>query len=231
MSADSGECDVLGREPGRCRDDDGILDLLGLVERPFEHLHPSQRATDDCRPAIDAKVLPQAAMDSDEVSDAQERKFQPVAFSRLGIDRAGTRRPVAATEKIGGHDEPPIRVDRLAGADEVVPPARFGISFVETCSVRVTGECMTDVDSVAAFLVELAVGFVGHVDLLQRSTRLRDHRMSSIEHASLEGFDDLHGAHYPVLSQGEAGRCPDLAGDACRQRQRRASRAPRLPGS
>jgi len=73
--------------------------------------------------------------------------------------------------------EEAVGVDRLAGSDEVVPPAALcGIAVVSR-GVRVAGQCVADDDGVRRVGVELSVGLVGDLDRGERGARVEHERV------------------------------------------------------
>ncbi len=80
------------------------------------------------------------------------------------IDRRRAGRAEAAPEVVGADDEEAARVERLAGPDEVVPPADVGfLVFVEARHVMRRVQRVADEHGVRARGVQLAVGFIGDV--------------------------------------------------------------------
>ena len=94
----------------------------------------------------------QRAVDAHEVADAEEREVEAVGLAGLRVDRRRPGRPAAAAEQVRADDEEALGVDRLAGADQRVPPHR---------RLRVAGQRVADEDRRRA---RVAVGLVGHLD-------------------------------------------------------------------
>src|SRR5690606_18657081 len=75
-------------------------------------------------------------------------------------------------------DEVTVGVECLAGTDEVVPPARRGMSVADAAArVRVAGERVAHEHRVARGVVELAPGLVGHGDVVERTASLERERV------------------------------------------------------
>src|SRR5699024_9898247 len=54
--------DLVRSGPGRGGDHRQALHLVGVGDAPFEGAHPSHRAADHQRPAVDAQLFPQSAL-------------------------------------------------------------------------------------------------------------------------------------------------------------------------
>ena len=134
---DLGERDVLGRQPGGRADQDRALDLGRVVERPLQDLHAAERAADRRVDARDAERAQQRAVHLGEVADGEQREVEPVRLAGRGVDRRRPGRPLAPAEQVRADDVEAVGVDRLARADQRVPPDR---------RLGVAGQRVADVD-------------------------------------------------------------------------------------
>ena len=159
------------------------------------------------QPAADPEMVGHPGLDPHHVADGHNREARPVAAPVDGVevDRAGG--PLAAAEHVGAHHEVAVGVDRLAGTDQLVPPAGCGMrSAALAGGVGVAGEGVAHQHGVGCLLVELAPRLVGHPHLRQAP-------------APLEGEGPCFGdGHEPAV----AGRVADLPGAGDRQPGREA---------
>ena len=80
----------------------------------------------------------------------QDREVATVGAAGRGVDRGRAGRALAAAEQVGADDEEPVGVDRLAGSDEVVPPAAPPVVGVLPRGVVVPRQRVADEDDVVA---------------------------------------------------------------------------------
>ena len=85
----------------------------------------------------------------------------------LGSIEPGPGRALAAAQEVRAHDVQAVGVERLARADQVVPPAAAVRVAVVAGGVRVARQRVADEDAVGRARVELAVGLVGDLDGVQ----------------------------------------------------------------
>ena len=197
-AGDGRERDVLRREARARADDDARVQVVRVVERPLQHLHAAERAADRPEQPSDAEVAQQRAVHAHEVGDGEEREAQPVRLAAGRVDRHRARRAAAAAEQVRGDDEEAVRVERLAGADEVVPPAGPLRVAVVPGRVGVAGQGVADEDGVGAVGVELAVGLVGDLDRRQRRAGVEHERVVLGEEDDALGLDAADGAAHAV---------------------------------
>ena len=88
-------------------------------------------------------------------------KIDAVGLVRLRVDRGRPGRAHAAAEDVGADDEEAVGVDRLAGADERLPPAGLLRNRMLACDILVAGERVADEDGVRFGGIQRAVGHVG----------------------------------------------------------------------
>src|SRR5690606_1679581 len=129
--------------------------------RPLQHLHAAHRAADDAEELVDAEPVDEPYLGIDHVADRDDGKAEAVRFARLRIDGGRPSRSHASADDIRADDEEAIRVDRLAGPDHRLPPARLARDRMPVGRVLVARERMANQYRVRLVGVELAVGLIG----------------------------------------------------------------------
>ena len=147
---DGAEGDVLGGQASARADHEPRAQLIGVIERPLQHLHAADRPADRRERALDAEVTEQPPVHGHEIAHGAEREAQAVGLAGGRVDRRGARRALAAAQQVRADDEQPVGVDRLAGADQVVPPARPRGVAVMAGGVGVAGQRVADEDAVGS---------------------------------------------------------------------------------
>ena len=109
---------------------------------------------------------------------------------------------VAASQVIGADDAEAVCVQRLAGADDAVPPALVVFRFPEgtdardfrivTVGVLAAGKSMEQQDGVVFIRRQGSVLFVGDANLVQRSSISQGEGVGKIQEFGLDGRK-LHG--------------------------------------
>ena len=100
-----------------------LRECLQSIERESDGLDVEIWVVDNNSSDGSPEMIEQEFLRAHHVADRDERKFDPVGAARDGVERRRDRGALATAEDIRAHDEEAVRVDGLAGADEIVPPA------------------------------------------------------------------------------------------------------------
>ena len=163
LAADLVEGDVLGRMPRRRADAHRAEQLLRIVRRPLQHLHPAHRAADHGEQGVDAQRLDQHRLGADHVGDGDHRERQAIGIPGPRIDRGRTRRSHAAADDIGADDEIALRVQRQARTHDPAPPAGLAGGGIGPGGVLIHGQGVADQDGVGLARVQPAIGLVSDI--------------------------------------------------------------------
>tara|TARA_Y100000589_G_scaffold55123_1_gene45684 strand:- start:867 stop:1322 length:456 start_codon:yes stop_codon:yes gene_type:complete len=111
---------------------------------------------------MDPEVIEKVALGPDHVLNGEVGEKHAVGFARGGGILAGrTGRTLASPQAVRANHEKLVRVDRFAGADDVIPPTRLSIFLrIYACNVVITGQGMTNENGVASLFVQFAIGFI-----------------------------------------------------------------------
>ena len=113
-----------------------------------------------------------------------------LAGRRVQVHRPG--RAEARARVVDADDEETLGVQRLAGADQVVPPA-FATGGVETGHVMARVQRVADEHGVALVGVQRAVGLVGELVAGERGTALQRQRRAEMHLLCGDGAERSHG--------------------------------------
>ncbi len=172
LAPDHFEPERLRRQARRRRNAQALAQLARITHRPLQGLHPAHAPADHRLQHVDAEKLQQQTLCVHHVLDRDLRKRGPVGFTRVGVDGRRAGGALAAAKHVLRDHEIPLRVDRLARADHLVPPAGLAVILgMPPCSVRVGGQWRTNENRVRLVVVEFAVGFIGDFKSLQRLAR------------------------------------------------------------
>ena len=139
-----------------------------------EHGHAAHRRSRDAGNALDAQRAQHLEAAAGHVLERDFRKADAERAPGARIDRRGARGAVRAADGIDADDEVTLGVDRPAGTDHLLPPARLGIRRRRgrVGRGRETGE---EQERVVACVVQLAPGLVGDDRVLDRAAAVQQH--------------------------------------------------------
>ncbi|KAG0757809.1 hypothetical protein G6F22_019842 [Rhizopus arrhizus] len=98
--------------------------------------HAAHRVADHAGQLRDAQRAHHLDGSARAVFDRQLGEIEAVGFTGSGVERGRTGRALAAAQRVHAHHEPAIGIDRLAGPDHRLPPARCRVGIVG-CGMRV----------------------------------------------------------------------------------------------
>ena len=100
----------------------------------------------------------------DPVFHGDERKIRAVRARSFGVDRQRAGRAKTRAEVVDADDKEPIRINRFARPDHVVPPADvLRLAGVNTGNVMRGIERVADQNRVGFVRIQRAVGFKGEI--------------------------------------------------------------------
>ena len=192
---------VPTRALGGGHDRDGAAHERGIGHRPLERLVAAVRRPRDGDEVLDVERFQQSLLGADDVAQGDVREVGTVRLAGLGILARGRRGAERGAEHVGRHDVVAVGVERLARADEPVPPAdgRVG-DGVLAGGVVVAREAVGHEDRIATPGREPSVRLVGERQLGQHLAALeleRGHREGPAQHA-LQRVRRIRGAAVAV---------------------------------
>ena len=190
LARDLVERDVLGREPRRGGDHERVPDAVGVGQRPLQRLHRAEASAHHRRPARDAEPVGEPRLRLDPVLDGHHREARPVGFAGAGVGRRRAGRAEAAAEVVHADDEEPVGVERLAGADHVVPPADVpGVVGVVPGDVMRGVQRVADQHRIRARRVQAPVGLEDEVVGVERGAAFHAERLREAQPPRRRGAD------------------------------------------
>ena len=174
LAGDGREGDVHCAKAGAGTDRQAELHRQRVVDRPLQRLHAAERAAERGVELLDPKLRQEAPVNGVEVADAEHRELKAVALAGRRVDRRRAGRPLAAAKQVRRDHEELLGVNRLAGADQPVPPAAPLRIAMVTGGVGVAGQCVADEDRIIALFTQLTVRFIRDLNRPDRGAGFED---------------------------------------------------------
>jgi hypothetical protein len=181
------EGDVLGRMARRRGDGDGGEDILGIGRRPLQGLHAPHGAAGDTEELVDLQMLDQELLGPHHIGDGDDGKTEAVGPSRGGVGVTGPGGAHAAAQHIAADDEIALGIERLAGADHLLPPAGPPGDRILADQELVPGQRMAGQDGIGACRVQLAIGLKGDGEGAEVDAAVQRHGAVFAEHHPVAG--------------------------------------------
>ena len=190
LTPDLVEGDGLGAfAGGRCHRQHALGEG-GVLDAPLEYLHAAHGTADHGVEACDADRIEPALLGADHVTDRDVREGQAVGPARIEIDRGRATGTLATAQHVRAEDEELVRVECLAGTDQIVPPARLAVvERVDAGAVMVAAQRVADQDGVVAGGIEPAVGLVAQREAGEGHAIVADEGIVGNEVTSLDQPD------------------------------------------
>mmetsp|Transcript_6973 Transcript_6973/g.29526 ORF Transcript_6973/g.29526 Transcript_6973/m.29526 type:complete len:380 (-) Transcript_6973:1175-2314(-) len=172
------EGDVLRRQIGGGRDGDAMRQALGVAQRPVQGLHAAQAAAQHRRQLLNAEARDDSGLGIDPILHRDDREVRAPgpAGGRVEVHRAG--RAEARAQIVDADDEELVGVQRLARADQVVPPAFAPrLARIGAGHVMAGVERMTHQHRVAALGIEPPIGLDHQVVRAKACTAAQPQRL------------------------------------------------------
>ena len=136
---------VSHRDAGRmtartAADRDEFLQPVRVQHAGCQALHAAHARADARIQPFDLEMVEQPELRAHHVMEREDGETRAVVvaapalfLSARGIDARRTRGAVASAQHVRADDEVPVRVERFARPDELLPPAWFGVGGGAVC--------------------------------------------------------------------------------------------------
>ncbi len=161
LPADFMKRNVLRRMPRCAGNRQRGKHALRIACGPLQDLHAAHRSAGDREQRLDAEMVEQHRLRAHHVANCDDGKIQAPRLAGFGIDRRRAGRAHAGADHVRADHEIALGVDRPAGADHGLPPARLLGNGMHACDVLVARERMTNQHGVGARGIQPAIGLVG----------------------------------------------------------------------
>jgi hypothetical protein len=155
--------------------------------RPLQRLHPAHGAAGDAEELVDLQVIDQELLGPHHVGHGDDGKAEAEgpAGRGIGVARAGGAH--AAAEHIAADDEVALGIERLAGADHLIPPAGPARDRMLADQELIAGQRMADHDGVGAGGIQPPIGLIGDGEGAEIDAAIERHRPLLAEHHPVAG--------------------------------------------
>ena len=169
VAAHDAQGDRLGVQARARRDEARLFHVVGEARHPVYDLQSAVATADKRCELLYAELLQEHPEDVNSIVERVLREGRAVGLTSIGIDRHGARRSRAATEHVRADYVEPVRVERTARANHLLPPAAwFFLARPYARDMCIACECMADVDCVGVSKGRAAL-FVCNLDFLQNA--------------------------------------------------------------
>jgi hypothetical protein len=144
----------------------------GMFHRPDQRLHPAHRTADHGEELQDSQAVEQLYLHGHDVPDGHGRKTHGVRFAGIGTQRGRAGRAAATAQHTGANDEELVRVNRLAGANVIIPPARATGVRMRACHMRVTRQSGANQNRIVTRRGKRSQRLIGHIHMIECEARL-----------------------------------------------------------
>ena len=179
--------DVFGVQVRGAGNYQGVAHALRVTQGPAQGLHAAQRAAHHCGQFGYTQHVQQACLGVHPVLHRHHWEVGAVgpAGCRIGVHGAGGAK--AGAQVVDANDKEAFGIQRLAGANHVVPPAfGVGLAHIDTGHVVRGIECMANQHGVGLVGIQAAVGLVAEMVVRQGSAALQRQRSCEV-HALCSG--------------------------------------------
>mmetsp|Transcript_42710 Transcript_42710/g.117903 ORF Transcript_42710/g.117903 Transcript_42710/m.117903 type:complete len:248 (-) Transcript_42710:42-785(-) len=148
-----------------CGDRDELAHAIWVFACGANALHASQGRPNASMDGADAQVVKELELRVDLVEDSEPWEAAPISFP-VQVEGRRSSGSIAPAEVVRANDVKQIRVQRFAGADEVLPPAGRGVLWGRA-RVRGRRHAALEQDHVRPPGVQIAPRFVSDLELGQ----------------------------------------------------------------